>query len=142
MKRLSLLLILAWAWPAPAEDAKPPAPGTAAAAAAPKGIDERITSLSLARDPFWPPGFKPGGEVKPVTDEPTDDLDLLALREGKKLNNIGGRLKVGNKYLLMVKGRAVGQGDIIEVAGRNGKTFKMKIIAISQDNIQLEPVGQ
>ena len=42
----------------------------------------------------------------------------------------------------MVKGRAVGQGDIIEVAGRNGKTFKMKIIAISQDNIQLEPVGQ
>jgi hypothetical protein len=140
MKSTALMLLLACSGPALAQDAKTPAAAEKAAPAKPPGLDERIAALSTARDPFWPPGFKPGGTAPAVADEPTDDLDLLALRAGAKLNP-QGRIKVGNKYLLMIKGRAVGQGDIIDVTGKNGKTFKMKIIAISQDNIQLEPVG-
>ncbi len=130
-RRLMLLLILS-ARPALAEST--PAPTEK------PGIDQRIAALAQARDPFWPPGFKPGGETRAPAEEPTDDLGLLAIREGAKLN-VQGRIKVGNKYLLMLKGRAVGQGDIIDVTGKNGKTFKMKIVSISQENIQLEPVG-
>lgn len=140
MTRSLPLLLLLCSGTVLAEQVKAPsAPGGTPAPAAP-GLDERIAALASARDPFWPPGYKPGSGAPAVADEPTDDLDLLALRAGAKLNP-QGRIKVGNKYLLMIKGRAVGQGDIIDVTGKNGKTFKMKIIAISQDNIQLEPVG-
>lgn len=140
MKNIFLLLMLACSCPALSQDAKAPAGAEKAAPAKPPAVDERIAALAAARDPFWPPGYKPGGSAPVLSEEPTDDLDLLALRAGAKLNP-QGRIKVGNKYLLMIKGRAVGQGDIIDVTGKNGKTFKMKIIAISQDNIQLEPVG-
>lgn len=141
MKNIVLLLLLACSVPVPAQVAGTAAAPVKTAPEKPPGLDERIAALADVRDPFWPPGYKPGGTIQPVVDTGTDDLDLLAQAEGGRLNHIG-RLKVGSKYFLMQKGRAVGQGDIIEVTGKNGKIYRMKIIAISQDNIQLEPVGQ
>ena len=141
MKNTALLLLLACAGPTLAQEAKTPAAPEKTAPVKPRGLDERIAALAAARDPFWPPGYQPGGAVLPVADTGTDDVGLLALSEGARLNHVG-RLKVGNKYFLMQKGRAVGQGDVIEDTGKNGKAYRMRIIAISQDNIQLEPVGQ
>lgn len=141
MKYTVLMLMLAGSVPTLAQEAKAPAAPEHAAATKPPGLDERIAALAAARDPFWPPGYKPGGNTPVVADAPADDVGLLALSEGARLNHVG-RLKVGNKYYLMQKGRAVGQGDVIEVTGKNGKSYRMRIIAISQDNIQLEPVGQ
>ena len=143
MKKAALLLLLAWSGPTPAEEAKPPSSGGEKSAPAKPGLDERVALLASMRDPFWPPGYKSGGEpVAPANaKDPAEDLGLLAIREGARLN-VQGRIKVGSKYLLMLQGRAVGQGDVINVTGENGKTFKMKILSISQDNIQLEPVGR
>ena len=146
MRTLLLMALLGAATPSPAAktDPLPPvapvAPAPPAASPAPS-LDQRIADLNNARDPFWPPGYKSGGKTETKVEEPTDDLDLLALREGSKLN-VQGRIKVGNRFLLMLKGRAVGQGDIIDVTGKNGKSHKMRIVSISQDNIQLEPVGR
>ena len=141
MKNTLLMLLLACSGPALAQEPKTPAATEKTAPAKPPGLDERIAALAAARDPFWPPGLKPGGNTPVVADAPADDVGLLALSEGARLNLVG-RLKVGNKYYLMQKGRAVGQGDAIEVTGKNGKSYRMRIVAISQDNIQLEPVGQ
>jgi hypothetical protein len=140
MKSALLLLLLAFSVPAPAQESGTPAAPEKSAPGKPPALDERIAALADVRDPFWPPGYKPGGTMQAVAGTGTDDLDLLAQTEGGRLNHVG-RLKVGNKYFLMQKGRAVGQGDIIEVTGKNGKAYRMRIIAISQDNIQLEPVG-
>lgn len=141
MKKTSLLLLLAFAGPVLAEEPKAPTASAEKATVAKPGLDQRIAALASVRDPFWPPGYKPGGTALPVAEDPVDDIGLLALSEGARLNHVG-RLKVGSKYYLMQKGRAVGQGDVIEVTGKNGKPYRMRIIAISQDNIQLEPVGQ
>lgn len=141
MKNTLFILLLACSGPALAQEPKTPVAPEKTAPAKPAGLDERITALAAVRDPFWPPGYKPGGNAPVVADAPVDDVGLLALSEGARLNHVG-RLKVGNKYYLMQKGRAVGQGDVIEVTGKNGKSYRMRIIAISQDNIQLEPVGQ
>ena len=143
MRKAALLLLLAWSGPALAENAKPAPSGGENPAPAKPGLDERIALLASMRDPFWPPGYKSGGEPVALANakEPAEDLGLLAIREGARLN-VQGRIKVGSKYLLMLKGRAVGQGDVIDVIGGNGKTFKMRILSISQDNIQLEPLGR
>lgn len=111
-------------------------------------------SLFSEVDPFWPIGYKDTPseptptptaleEPQPQPEPTLTDADLraLALKEAEKIKEIldrDGTAVFGGRVHALVNNNWVSVGDTITVQSQ-GETFRLKIISLTTDNIDLKP---
>jgi len=111
-------------------------------------------SLFSEPDPFWPIGYRipsptptpEPGVTKAQETEPkrmlTDaELRALAQAEAEKIKEIldrDGTAVFGGRVHALVNNNWVSVGDTITVQSQ-GETFRLKIISLTTDNIDLKP---
>lgn len=113
-----------------------------------------LSSLVFAqRDPFWPIGYTGSETPAPPEAEPEEpapvqtreltdaELKRLAEEEAVKIKQILDRKATavfGGNVHALVNGKWVKVGDSITVTTL-GNTYRLEIIALTTDNIALEP---
>lgn len=105
------------------------------------------------RDPFWPVGYVPRKPVRPVQVEPIaskavipESARLPVWEEARKLLDIKGISLIGRdrvsghrKYLAMVTGKFVEEGDTVSVLF-DGLVYRWKITGISEEGVALHKI--
>ena len=112
-----------------------------------------VNQVVAARDPFWPIGYTPtsSAPVQATVPDPQPDrtsreltdeeLADLARQETMKIKEILDRKATavfGGKVHALVNGDWVSVGDSITVKTL-GNTYRLKILTLTVDNIELEP---
>ena len=110
---------------------------------------EKLPYYSGKRDPFWPVGYAPFAkkpEPKKVEKRRLTEAELRALalaqqeRLKRQLELEGSISKAGKRYIL-INGNLVTTGDVLEIVV-GGEVYKLKVKALSSNNIQLEPLTE
>lgn len=105
------------------------------------------------RDPFWPVGYVPRKPVRPVPAEAAaakvvipESARLPMWEEARKLLDIKGISLIGRdrhsghpKYLAMVTGKFVEEGDTVSVSFE-GLVYRWKVTGISEDGVSLRKI--
>lgn len=105
------------------------------------------------RDPFWPVGYVPRKPVKPAQVDSSaaklvipESARLPVWEEARKLLDIKGISLIGrdrnsgqSKYLAMVTGKFVEEGDTVSVAFE-GFVYRWKVTGISEEGVSLRKI--
>jgi hypothetical protein len=122
----------------------------AAAARAEENTGEAATTNAVRRDPFWPVGYAPKVAVAAptaVVEEPPSEVkaglsvETFSAEQQARLNRllqVGGIMKVGDKYIGYLQNKPVEAGDEVAV-NFEGQTLRFVVRSITKESVQLEP---
>ena len=108
-----------------------------------------VTCIAYAeRDPFWPIDFTPGADEPVIVEaEPTpepqgpseEELRQELQRKIKDALNRKATVRANGKLSALVGSQLVSEGDILSET-IDGKTIKLKVKILTEENILLEPI--
>lgn len=93
------------------------------------------------RDPFLPPHYKDPNQPQPTRRLSEAELKALAQAEQEKIKSIldiGGEIKHGDTYYVIIDNKLVKAGDILDV-DVDGHIYHLLIKSLSKGNVRLEP---
>ena len=109
-------------------------------------------SSSVDRDPFWPIGYAPQAiveapraapaavtNVAPAVTTPIEDLTPEKMKALKSKINVGGIMKQGTRYYVLVNNQMVTVGDTIQIPFE-GNVYRFIVRTLNDQDVTLEPL--